>query len=151
MSRFALLLLAPVLLCGCRMFSSAPPKHTEEVTVGTRNSRVLFEAVVLGLQKEGFSVGQGADPGKNEVVTGWRVNASPFKGKGYRERATVNFSPAETEGESLVTCRVERETNESFRPLLEGSAKWERAPDPEDVPKRVLAFIDAYLQPGLPQ
>jgi len=151
MRHFSLFVLAVVLMVstsGCHMFSPTPPKQWEETRLRLTNQQVLFEGLVLALQREGFSVGMGADAAAGEIVTGWRVKSSPFKGRGYRERAFLNFSPTPEGDKSLIRLRVERETNESLRPLVEGSAKWERAPDQVDVASRVLQYAHSYLDPG---
>ncbi len=134
----------------CRLFQAHVPEQWEEAKIDTQNQKVLFEGIVLALGQEGFRVGTGAQPGKGVVRTAWRVNASPFKGKGWRERATVTFAQGE-EGKSVVRARVHRETNESLRPLLEGSAKWKRTDDQVNVSLRILEYLHAYLDFDMPQ
>ncbi len=136
------------LLSGCHLFRSSKPELWEESELAVMNQQVLFTGVVYALQKEGFPVGMGADAGRGHIETGWRVQQSPFKGKGFRERAHLRFEPAGDGLHSLVRVRVERETNESLRPLVQGSAKWERADDQTDVARRVLQYAHSYLDPG---
>ncbi len=136
------------LVSSCQLFRAKKPELWEESQLAIMNQQVLFTGVVYALQKEGFPVGMGADAGKGHIETGWRVQQSPFKGKGFRERAHLRFEPAGDGLHSLVRVRVERETNESLRPLVQGSAKWERADDQTDVAQRVLQYAHSYLDPG---
>ncbi|MDF1837399.1 MAG: hypothetical protein P1V35_06010 [Planctomycetota bacterium] len=128
----------------CNLFRAHHPEQWQKTTIMTPNQKVLFEGLVLALRKEDFKVGSGADAGAHRVVSGWRNHASPFKGRSYRERAIVLYEPQE-DGGFLVRVRVERELNQSIRPLLPGSAKWERAPDQPEVSKRILQYVHSYL------
>ena len=142
-----LFLLLPC-LAGCQLFRAEKPEVWEESELAVMNQQVLFTGAVYALQKEGFPVGMGADAGKGMIETGWRVQQSPFKGKGFRERAYLEFAPSGDGLHSTIRVRVLRETNESLRPLVQGSAKWERADDPVDVSRRVLQYAHSYLDPG---
>jgi len=128
----------------CNLFRARHPEQWQRTIIQTPNQKVLFEGLVLALRKEDFKVGSGADAGAHQVVSGWRSHASPFKGRSYRERAIVLYELQE-EGGFQVKVRVEREINQSIRPLLPNSAKWERAPDQPDVSKRVLQYVQSYL------
>ncbi len=128
----------------CNLFQARHPEQWQKTTIMTPNQKVLFEGLVLALRKEDFRVGGGADAGAHQVISGWRSHASPFKGRSYRERAILKYSP-NPEGGYLVRVRVERELNQSIRPLLPNSAKWERAPDQPDVSRRILQYVQSYL------
>ena len=142
-----LLILLPC-LSGCQLFRKKHVEIWEESTIQVMNQQVVFTGAVYALQKEGFPVGMGADAGQGLIVTGWRVQESPFKGKGFRERATLRFAPGEDHASSVVRVRVERETNESFRPTVQGSAKWERDDDQKSAARRILQYVHSYLDPG---
>ena len=148
MRLFLFLLLALPLLTGCQLFRKKHVEIWEETTLNVMNQQVLFTGAVYALQKEGFPVGMGADAGQGLIITGWRVQESPFKGKGFRERATLRFAPGEDGVTSTVRVRVERETNESFRPTVQGSAVWERDEDQKSVSRRILQYTHSYLDPG---
>ncbi len=139
----AVLLLA-IGLSSCNLFRAQHAEQWQETTIETQNQKVLFEGLVLALRKEDFKVGSGADAGARRVVTGWRNHSSPFKGRSYRERATVSYENTD-DSRFLVRVRVEREINHSLRPLLPNSAKWERAPDQPKVSKRILQYVHSYL------
>ncbi len=146
--KFTPTLLAVLLLAigfsSCNLFRAQHPEQWQETTIETQNQKVLFEGLVLALRKEDFKVGSGADAGARRVVTGWRNHSSPFKGRSYRERATVSYENTD-DSRFLVRVRVEREINHSLRPLLPNSAKWERAPDQPKVSKRILQYVHSYL------
>ena len=142
-SLLAVFLLA-ICFSSCNLFNARHPEQWQETTIETQNQKVLFEGLVLALRKEDFKVGAGADAGAKKVVTGWRNHTSPFKGRSYRERASVMYETTE-EGGYLVRVRVEREINHSLRPLLPNSAKWEHAPDQPKVSKRILQYVHSYL------
>jgi len=78
------------------------------------------------------------------VTTGWRESTAPFKGKGWREKATVQYAPVGG-GRFEVRIRVERETNESLRPLDPEYAKWKPAPDHPPSGQRVLQYVRSML------
>ncbi|MCP5020458.1 MAG: hypothetical protein GY930_01670 [bacterium] len=139
----AVLLLA-IGLSSCNLFKAQHPEQWQKTTIETQNQKVLFEGLVLALRKEDFKVGSGADAGAHQVVTGWRNHSSPFKGRSYRERATVSYETTD-DNRYLVRVRVEREINHSLRPLLPNSAKWERAPDQPKVSMRILQYVHSYL------
>jgi hypothetical protein len=128
----------------CRLFQARHPEQWMESNIATQNQKNLFEGVVLALAKEDFRVGSGADAGGQEVVSAWRNHASPFKGRSFRERALVRYEMRK-EGGFLVRVRVEREINQSIRPLVPNSAKWEDGPDQPDISKRILQYIHSYL------
>jgi hypothetical protein len=141
------ILVALLLVVGfssCNLFQARHPEQWQQTTIVTQNQKVLFEGLVLALRKEDFKVGSGADAGAHRVVSGWRAHASPFKGRSHRERAIVLYELKE-EGGYLVRVRVERELNQSIRPLVPHSAKWERAPDQPDVSRRILQYVHSYL------
>ena len=131
-------------LSSCNLFRARHPEQWQQTTIDTQNQKNLFEGLVLALKKENFKVGSGADAGGHRVVSGWRSHASPFKGRSYRERAILLYEGTE-DGRFLVRVRVERELNQSIRPLVPNSAKWERAPDQPDVSNRILHYVHSYL------
>ncbi|HPF15355.1 MAG TPA: hypothetical protein PLJ12_13915, partial [Planctomycetota bacterium] len=89
----SIVLLALLALSSCHLFHKSIPDQWEESELRIINQKVLFEGVVFALEKEGFRVGTGANPGDGTIESAWRVSASPFKGKGYRERAILTFGP----------------------------------------------------------
>jgi len=145
---FALLLPPLALLAGaCSAFQKKIEPQWVEDRVPTRSESVMFEVLVMSLQKAGYPVGVGADQSKREIVSGWFRSDAPFKGDGYRQRATVRYEPID--GETFhVTVRIQRETNESLRPLDPRYAEWEEAEDNVADAQRVLQYVRSFLSDG---
>ena len=91
-----------------------------------------------------FPVGAGANPNEREIHTGWKKSPAPFKGKGYRQRAHLVYRPS-GDGRYSLQVRVEKERNESFRPLDPTHAKWEADDDDEELARIVLQYIRSTL------
>ncbi len=125
---------------GCALFNPIPPKLWEETEVGTPSEQLLREVLLLGLRKSDYPVGKGMDPGERQVVSGWRMSLSPFKGRGWREQATVTWEPRGANRYG-IKIRILRESNESLRPLDLRHAKWRRAPDNPENGKIVLQYV----------
>ncbi|MFT5049952.1 MAG: hypothetical protein ACI8QZ_001345 [Chlamydiales bacterium] len=132
------------LVPSCYLLSSAPIPQWTESEVPSANEQVLREVVMVSLQRCGYPVGSGVDPGARTVATGWRESAHAFKGKGWREKATVMYRPSE-DGHYQVRVRVERETNESLRPLDPAYAKWERSADHPPSADKVMQYLRSML------
>lgn len=128
----------------CSLFVAKIYPQWSEGQVKTDSESVLYDVVHISLQRAGYPVGVGADKGKRKLVTGWYVSEAPFKGKGYRQKATVHYTPTE-EGVFLIRVRVQRETNESFRPLDPGAAKWEEDEDNPEAARIILQYVTSFL------
>lgn len=132
------------LMSACK--SSSPPVWVD-TQVPSQSESLVYEVIHLSLQKAGYPIGTGADRGKRTIETGWYRSESPFKGKGYRQRAHVNYGPL-GEGRYGVQIRVEKETNESMRPLDPRFAKWTSAPDDGREAQRILQYVRSFLSSG---
>lgn len=142
------LLLACMLsgLCSsCHLFYTTISPAWEEIELECSSRKRMFDASALALSKAGFPLGTGANPAKSTLRTGWSTSGSPFKGRGYRERAHVTYEQAK-KGWFLLRVRVEREINQSFRPLEEQYSKWEASPDSSESARRVIQFASALLR-----
>lgn len=128
-------------LSGCRTGHRAQWLDTQ---VPSNSETLVYETVHFSLEKAGYPIGIGADKGTRTVETGWYTSLAPLKGKGYRQRAHVTYQPV-TEGRYGVRVRIERESNESLRPLDPRSAKWKSSPDNTREAKRVLQIVRSYL------
>jgi hypothetical protein len=115
-----------------------------DTQVPSQSESLVYEVIHLSLQKAGYPIGTGADRAQRTIETGWYRSESPFKGKGYRQRAHVNYGPVE-DGRYGIQIRVERETNESVRPLDPRFAKWTAAPDNGREAQRILQYVRAFL------
>ncbi len=133
------LLLTIVLAC-----QSSPDPIWVDAQVPSNSESLVYEVLHLSLQKAGYPIGIGSDRAARTIETGWYTSGSPFKGKGYRQRAHVSYAPIQ-EGRYGIQVRVERQTNESLRPLDPRFSKWEKAPDNGRESQRILQYVRSYL------
>ncbi|MCE9593527.1 MAG: hypothetical protein K8S98_04980 [Planctomycetes bacterium] len=135
-----------VLLCfaaSCK--SDQPPAQWRKGEVAAASDNVLWEVVVLALEKESYPVGAGLDPSKGIAVSGWRSSLAPFKSKGWRARAHVEYERS-APGRYALQVRVEKATNEDLvRPLDPTYAEWKPAADDEERAGVLLQRIRSYL------
>jgi hypothetical protein len=135
------------LLAGCK--SGAPEGQWVSARVSAGHERLLLEVTELALRKSGFPVGAGLDPARLTATSGWKNSLAPFKGKGYREQATVKFTRQPEKQRYQVDVRVARETNEDIaRPMDLSYAQWESAADNVELARIVLRFIQGLLSTG---
>lgn len=128
--------------------STAPPPQWMSARVTAGHERLLLEVTELALRKTGFPIGAGLDPAHLSATSGWKTSLHPFKGKGQREQAIVQFT-REPEKRFKVDVRVRRETNEDIaKPMDLSYAQWEAAPDNVEVARVVLRFIQSLLSTG---
>jgi hypothetical protein len=158
--------LAALALCllagGCTSGKSEgmPPAWQEMVAPPTGEA-LMLELVAISLEKLDFPIGTGFNPDDLTITTGWRKSLAPFKGAGYRLRASVQLAPV-LEGDARVAAgeievgaydirvRVEKQTNEALvRQLDPQYAEWEWAPDDEATAQVILQHIRSRLQPTL--
>src|SRR5688572_7887940 len=88
--RTLLLLLFTLALGAC---SSGPPPAWETETFEVRIERVLWDVLRQSLDRADFAVGTGAEPEARRIESAWIVDASPFKGRGFRRKAFVDYVP----------------------------------------------------------
>lgn len=131
-------------LAGCFLFYRSIQPAWVDADVHSRSESLMYEVVHLSLQRAHYPVGLGADKRGRRIVSGWLYSESPFKGKGYRQKATVTYEPG-PDATFLVHCRVQRETNESFRPLDPRYAEWKEAEDNPTEAVRILQYVRSYL------
>lgn len=130
---------------GCA--SGKKPAQWVDATLEAPSDRILWDVTVVSLQKTGFPIGTGLEPGKLIAVSGWHNSLAPFKGDGFRERVHVVYTP-QGERKYAVKVRVERETNEDItHPLDLSYAEWESAPDNVTRAQIVLGYVKALLAP----
>lgn len=134
-------------LGGCKSFESPPQWVSARVDAG--NERLLFEVTELALRKKSFPVGAGLDPARLTATSGWRISLAPFKGKGIREQAIVQYTREKEPGRFKAEVRVKRERNEDLvRPMDLTYAQWEPDPDDAEMARVILHFIEALLSTG---
>ena len=143
LAAFALL----AFLFACSALSTAPTPRWVEADVDAPSEQLLREVLVLSLEKAGYPVGAGVDPAQRSIQTGWQNSLHAFKGKGWRQRATAQYTSKGSD-RFHVRLRVERETNESLRPLDPTHADWKPAPDQPDHAQIVMQYIRSTLGGG---
>ncbi|GEM_PF-1542005 len=145
------LLLLPWGFSSCSLLQRQIYPRWVEGEVKSNSEGVLFDVIQVSLQKAGYPVGVGADRGARQVVSGWYSSGAPFKGKGYRQRATVEYShdaAPDSVGQFSIRVRIQREINDSFRPLDPRYADWTEAEDNPQEAERVLQYIRSFLVGG---
>lgn len=140
-----LVLALAALVSGC---ATTNPPQWQSASVAVGNERLLLEITEIALRKTGFPVGAGLDPTQLRATSGWKISLAPFKGKGWRERATVQYH-RETSGKYRAAVRVERERNDDIvRPMDLTYAQWESDPDNTERAGVLLHFVQALLHTG---
>lgn len=136
---------ALALLPGCA--TTAPPQwQSANVTIG--NERLLLEVTEIALRKISFPVGAGLDPTHLRATSGWKISLAPFKGKGWREQATVQYTRL-SDGKYVAAVRVERQRNDDIvKPMDLTYAQWESDPDNVERAGVLLRFIQSLLHTG---
>lgn len=145
--RTILLLMFTLALGAC---SSGPKPAWESATLEVRSERMLWEVLRLSLDRADFAVGTGAEPESRRIESAWAVDASPFKGRGFRRKAHVDYVPSATGARNQwdVRVRVAFETNESFKGLDLRYAEWKPAPDDTPAAQRIMQFARSMLGGG---
>lgn len=145
--RTILLLVLTLALGAC---SSGPKPAWESATFEVRSERMLWEVLRISLDRAGFAVGTGAEPEARRIESAWAVDMSPFKGRGFRRKAHVDYVPsaAGVRNQWDVRVRVALETNESFKGLDLRYAEWKTAPDDTPSAQRVMQFARSMLGGG---
>lgn len=131
------------LATGC--FSTGPKAQWVSREIACPSEQVLWEFLLLSLTKTGFPIGIGTDPAGRKLDSGWNMSLAPFKGEGWREKASVEYDRI---GDGLyeVRVRVQREVNEDImRPLDPSFAVWEPEEDDTAQAQHVLTFLVSFI------
>jgi hypothetical protein len=147
-SRFltSVLLAGLALSClgGCK--SSGPEPKWIRKEVEAANDRLLIDVTALALQKSGFPVGAGIDPGNLTILSGWHTSLAPFRGEGWREQCEIRYvkkAPRHYE----VAIHVRREKNDDLvHPLQIDYAQWIPEEDDVDRSRAVMQHIRSMLE-----
>jgi hypothetical protein len=140
--------LLPVLLALSLSACLSYPEQWVETDVQASNEQLVWETSLVCLRRAGYPVGSGANPKDREIETGWMKSLGPFKSKGYRQRAHLVYYSGGG-GQYNVQVRVERESNESFRPLDPAYAKWKADEDNESHARIIVQYIRSTLGAGV--
>lgn len=147
MSPAALLLVLALLPVSCTSLEPKPAWLEREVGAGS--DPLLMDCTALAIQKSGFPIGSGIDPGGLVAVSGWHISLAPFKGKGYREQCEVRYARLSA-GKYKVSIRVRRDKNDDIlHPIDLTYAVWVRQPDNVDRARMVMQHIQSLLGTGV--
>lgn len=114
------------------------------------SERVLRQIAVQAMSRNGFPPGTEAHNAQSMVSSSWKVDLQPFKNKGTRAKAYVEYEERSAR-EWHVWVRVEKELNaELAKPLELAKAKWEAGPDDNESASRILRMIQMVLAPPAP-
>jgi len=145
---FLLLALAGC-LPSCASFSSASEPVWVEKEIRASNDPLLMDCTALAIQKSGFPVGSGIDPGRLIAVSGWQNSLAPFRGKGYREQCEIRYTRI-VPGRYKASIRVRHEKNDDIlHPLDLTYAQWIPEADNVDRARTVMQHIQSLLGTGL--
>lgn len=148
-SALALLLVPQLTAC-----LSVNQEIPAERRIEARTEFELWQALRIAVDMSDYPVGGGADPAKREIVSGWKLDLAPYKGKGFRTRVLANYVPSASAEPATplaafdVTIRVEKDINESYRSLDPAYAEWEAAPDDLAAAKTIMQRIQSLLGTG---
>jgi len=149
LSLATLTLLALLSLGACNSAPKEPePTWTSsQLVVGSDNQ--LWQVVLLALNATGFPQGAEMNRGDMHVVSGWKIELSPWKGRGTRKQAEVLCTPLGP-GRWSVDVRVKMQTNQTLAQTLDYSyADWEWVDDDETTARIIVQHMRAYLRPEL--
>lgn len=142
-----LVLSIALFLCGCK--SNQPEPKWIRREIGAGNDQLLIDCTALAIQKSGFPVGSGIDPGRLVAVSGWHISLAPFRGKGWREQCVVRYERAGPR-RYRASIRVRHEKNDDIiHPLDLTYAKWIPQPDNVERARMVMQHIQSLLGTGL--
>jgi hypothetical protein len=153
------ILAALLLLCASSLSSCATGMKADPVWVDgevrTGSEQVLYQAILDGIARSRFTIGGGANKAQRTVVSNWQVELAPFRGDGFREKATVTWQRLE-KSRFAVQVRVQREANQDIiKPLDVSYAEWEVRGDngrrSHAILQRIKSIVGDDLEIGEPE
>jgi hypothetical protein len=143
-------------LCACLALCAAcssAPKEPEpawaEAEVVAGSDSLLWKVILLSLRKLDFPEGAEMDRARMHVVSGWKIELSPWKGRGTRKQAEVLCTPIGP-GRWSLEARVKTQVNNALARTLDYSyAEWEWVPDDPSEARVILGHVRAFLVPDL--
>ena len=145
----ALFLALAFLPASCGSLSTTPDPVWIAKEVGAGSEPLLMDCTALAIQKSGFPVGAGIDPGRLVAVSGWHISLAPFRRKGYREQCEVRYERV-SPGKYKCSIRVRHEMNDDIlHPLDLTYAVWVAEADNVERARTVMQHIQSMLGPGV--
>ena len=122
--------LAALALCACSSTDEEPDPAWVEGRVVAPSEGVLWTSTLTNLGRLGYPVGSQANQATMSVVTGWKNQLAPFRGKGFRQQVDLSYTPAEPPEDGLYAwdarLRVRTQVNmDIVRPMDPSHAEWE--------------------------
>lgn len=144
MRRIAVLACSLALGLGTGCFSPPEEPGWMEAELEAPTDHIMWRAMLESIEKEGFPLGTGLNPGELRVVSGWNNEPAPFRRQGFREKAELKCERGD--GRYLLDIRVLREMNDDIiRPLDLSYAKWVPDGINEDRAHRIVAYMRSFL------
>lgn len=142
-------------MAACNSTDEEPDPIWIEDSVFAPSESVLWTATLQNLYRMGYPVGSQANPNELTILTGWKTQLAPYRGKGYRLQADIRFVPivggdlTDRRGTGWdVDVRVKKQANMSLvKPLDPAFAEWEWRADDEWEAAILLRHILADFPP----
>jgi hypothetical protein len=144
-----LALLSALLAGGCSSTPKEPEPVWAETQVVAGSDSLLWKVILLSLRKLDFPEGAEMDRAQMKVISGWKIELSPWKGRGTRKQAEVLCTPIGP-GRWELSARIKTQINNALARTLDYSyAEWEWVPDSTSEARVLLQHVQAFLVPDL--
>ena len=144
-----LALLAALFAGGCSTTPKEPEPVWAETQVTAGSDGLLWKVILLSLRKLDFPEGAEMDRSQMKVISGWKIELSPWKGRGTRKQAEVTCTPIGP-GRWALAARIKTQINNALARTLDYSyAEWEWVPDDQTEARIILQHVRAFLAPDI--
>jgi hypothetical protein len=144
-----LALVAALLVGGCSSTPKEPDPVWAETQVTAGSDSLLWKVILLSLRKLDYPEGAEMDRAQMKVISGWKIELSPWKGRGTRKQAEVTCTPIGP-GRWALEARIKTQINNALARTLDYSyAEWEWVPDDDSEARVLLGHVRAFLVPEL--
>ncbi|MEM7306536.1 MAG: hypothetical protein AAF682_07695 [Planctomycetota bacterium] len=148
-SVYACLAALLLLTSACNSTPDEPDPTWTEADVVAGSDSLLWKVTLLALRKMEFPESAEMDRSQMKAVSGWKIELSPWKGKGTRHRAEVVCTPVGP-GRWTVETRVQKQVNQALaKPLDYSYAEWEWVADDVVAAQILLQHIRSFLDPQI--
>ena len=142
--------LIPILLAllawSCNSAPKEPDPNWVSSEIAVSSDSTLWQVILLALHKMEFPKSAEMDRANMSLVSGWKIELSPWKGRGTRQRAEVSCTPVGP-GRWQVETRVATQINQALaRPMDYSYAEWEWVPDDGMTARILMQHIHSYFQ-----
>jgi len=151
-----LALVAMTFFASCSTTPSEPDPSWISGEIHAPSEGVLWTSTLTNLGRLGYPVGSQANRAAMTIVTGWKNQLAPFRGKGFRQKVDMSLvrqAEFNDQGHPIwdVTLRVMTQANMSLvRPLDPSYAEWEWRDDDALEASIILRHIQTdFLPPDI--